>query len=174
MCWHIRKCLNWRSSAVPTLKTPKTQELPGAPPPGPPPGALPLDPAGGLRRPPGPPAFMRSARVARYALFGQGPAFGFSNVGRYVKEAFVFKRYHFFLHYRKSYTWSCIPCQVWWVSQALHDPHPSCCVWYDWWWQDQRQTEIHQSAGKKSLLTGHHNFFQFEHCWVGLYRCVMV
>ena len=26
---------------------------------------------------------MRSARVARYALFGQCPGFGFSNVGRY-------------------------------------------------------------------------------------------
>ena len=41
----------------------KTHELPGAPPPGPPPGALPLDPTGALKRAPGP----HAVRLARYA-----------------------------------------------------------------------------------------------------------
>ena len=41
------------------------QELPGASPPGPPPGALPLDPTGALQRAPGPHA-ARLARVARF------------------------------------------------------------------------------------------------------------
>ena len=41
------------------------QDLPGASPPGPPPGALPLDPTGALKRAPGPHA-ARLARIARF------------------------------------------------------------------------------------------------------------
>ena len=42
----------------------KTSELPGAPPSGSPPGALPLDPTRALWRAPGPHADLRSARYA--------------------------------------------------------------------------------------------------------------
>ena len=46
----------------------ETSELPGAPPPGPPPEALPLDPTRALRHAPGPHADLRCTRFARYAL----------------------------------------------------------------------------------------------------------